>query len=387
MANTLTNLAADAYKSADIVARELTGFIAGSTINAGSEGAAVGQNVRAHFTRSASAVDITPSMTIPQGTDQTVDTKTLTLTKQKGVQIPWTGEDVKFVDAGPGFNTIYGDQILQAMRTLVNLVEVDLAVEAYKNASRAHGTAGTTPFGSNFDEVAEVRQILADNGMPMSDQRLSLVLNTAAGTNLRQLAQLQKVNESGSGQLLRQGELLNLQGFSIKESAQVQSHTAGSLTGTIATSGAAAVGDTSITLATDAGEAIAIDAGDIVTFAGGSSYIAAADLDVAASSSGTLTIHSPGLTAAVASGTGVTVASSYTANVGLHQSALELAIRPPANPPGGDAAVDSMVIQDTRTGLAFEISAYKGFKKAMFMVGAVWGVKAWKPEGIAVLAG
>lgn len=381
MANVLTNLAADAYRAADRVSRELTGFIAASTINAGSEGAAVGQNVRAHFTRSVSTTSISPSMTVPEGTDQTVDTKSLTLTKQKGVQIPWTGEDVRFVNAGAGFDTVYGDQILQAMRALTNEIEADLATEAYKNASRAFGTAATTPFGSNFNEIAELRQILADNGVPVSDLNLSLVVNTAAGTNLRQLAQLTKVNEGGGDVLLRQGELLNLQGFSIKESAQVQAHTKGTGTNYVSNeSPALAVGDAEIDVDGGSGTVVA---GDIVTFDGDTNkYVINTAL-----SGGTLSIGTPGLRQTLANNVAMTVGNSFTANVGLHQSALELAIRPPANPPGGDAAVDVMNITDPRTGITFEISAYKGFKKAMFMVSAVWGYKAWKPDGIVTLLG
>ena len=34
-------------------------------------------------------------MTIPEGTDQTVDNLTMTLTKQRGVQIPGLAEDIK----------------------------------------------------------------------------------------------------------------------------------------------------------------------------------------------------------------------------------------------------------------------------------------------------
>jgi len=57
------------------------------------------------------------------------------------------------------------------------------------------------------------------------------VMNTLAGTNLRQLAQLQQANTAGGTDLLRQGVLLDLQGLSIRESAQVGLHTKG--TGTI----------------------------------------------------------------------------------------------------------------------------------------------------------
>ena len=227
MANVLTNLAADLYKAAD-VGRELVGFIPASTINAdGSERVAKGDTVRASFTREASAVDVSESMTTPEGADQTVDSKTLSITKSRAVQIPYTGEDQRHLNNGIGFETVYGDQVAQAMRTLTNEIESDIAVEAYKNASRAFGTAGTTPFGSSFSEVAEVRQILADNGMPMNDGQSSIVMNTLAGTNLRQLAQLQKKLTNQAATMLRQGVLLDLQGLGLRESAGIQSHIAG----------------------------------------------------------------------------------------------------------------------------------------------------------------
>ena len=79
--------------------------------------------------------------------------------------------------------------------------------------------------------------------------------------------------------------------------------------------------------------------------------------------------------------------SSYTPNVVFHRSALELAIRPYAQPLGGDSAVDALVVQDPWSGLVFEVRAYKGYGKAMFDVQCVYGVKAWKPDHIATLLG
>ena len=143
-----------------------------------------------------------------------------TLDNYASVQIPWTGEDIKHVNNGSGFETIYGDQIKQAMRAICNSIESTLATAAYKGASRAIGSAGTTPFASNFDTVAQVRQILVDNGCP-TDNQITLVMNSAAGVKLRNLAQLQKANEAGGADLLRQGTLLDLQGLMIKESAGV----------------------------------------------------------------------------------------------------------------------------------------------------------------------
>jgi len=380
MANTLTDLAADIYKAADIVGRELVGFIPASTVNAGSEQAAVGQTVRSFATPAATAVDISPSMTIPEGTDQTLTNKTLTITEQRGVQIPYTGEDVRFLDGGAGYETVYGAQIQQAMRTLVNEMEADLAEEAYKNASRAVGTAGTTPFASNFNTVAEARQILADNGMPVNDGQVSLVVSTAAGTNLRNLASLQQVNTAGGDDLLRRGELLNLQGVSLKESAQVISHTKGTGASILLNDASSAVGDTTLTVDGGSGTILA---GDIITLAGDTNkYVVNTAL-----AAGSLTIGDTGLRVAAADNAAITVGNSYTANVMMHRAGLELAMRAPAKPVGGDAAEDVLVVQDPTSGLVFEVAVYKGFNKAMIQVGAVWGYQAWNSDAMAVVMG
>jgi hypothetical protein len=382
MANVLTDLAADLYKAADKVGREQVGLIPSVTVNGdATTSAAKGDTIRSHFTRTPSvSTTYAPSMTIPEGTDQTVDSKTMSLDTYANVQIPWTGEDMKHVNNGSGFETIYGDQIAQAMRAIVNSIEVAGCLAAYKAASRAFGTAGTTPFGSNFNEVAEVRQILIDNGCPF-DGNNSLVINTLAGTNLRQLAQLQKVNESGGDSMLRQGELLNLQGFAMRESAGIAAHTKGTGASYLINDATPALGDTTITVDTGTGTVLA---GDIVTHAGDAvnKYVVNSAL-----SGGSFIIGDPGWLDAPADNDAVTVGNSYTANLALHRSAVELGIRPIAEPAGGDAAVDRMVVQDPRSGLVFSVSAYKGYKKAMFEIGALYGWKAWKSQHIALLIG
>ena len=380
MANVLTDLAADIYKAADVVGRELVGFIPAVTVNAdGSERVAKGDVVRASFTRTATVVDVSESMTIPEGTDQTVDNKTLTISNTRAVQIPYTGEDVRHLNNGIGFETVYGDQIAQAMRALVNEIEASVATEAYKNASRAFGTAGTTPFASNFSEVAELRQILADNGMPMNDGQASMVLNTVAGTNLRQLAQLQKANEAGGTDLLRQGVLLDLQGLMLRESAQVQSHTKGTGASYLVNDASSAIGDT--TIAADGGSGTVL-AGDIITINGDTNkYVVNTAL-----AGGSFAIGAPGLRAAAANDAAITVGNSYTANVAFHRRALELAIRPLAEPPSSLAS-DTMTVSDATSGLTFTVSVYPGYHKSMIEVSVAWGVKAWKPDFIATLLG
>lgn len=380
MANVLTDLAADIYKAADTVGRELVGFIPAVTINAGAEAAAQGDTVRSHATRAATVnTSATPSMTIPEGDDQTIDNKTMTISQIASVRIPWTGEDIKHVNNGSGFETIYGDQIAQAMRGITNAIEAHVATVAYQGASRATGTAGTTPFASTHGIVNDARKILADNGAPVGDGQVSLVMNTAAGVNFRNLSNLYKVNEAGDSTLLRNGVLTDISGVMMRESGQVQAHTKG--TGaSYQLSAAGAVGDTTISVDTGSGTIIA---GDVVTFAGTSDkYIVNTAL-----SGGDFVIGGPGLLAAEADNDAVTVGNSYTANVMLHRAAVELAVRPLAKPLGGDAAVDVMTVQDPFSGMVYQISVYKGYNKAMIDVTCLYQAKAWKPDFIANVLG
>lgn len=381
MPNSLSNLAADIYKAADIVGREQVGFIPSSTINGGIERAAKGDTVRSAFTR-AQTVNTTynPSMTIPEGTDQTVDNKTVVLNSYASVQIPWTGEEQKHVENGAGFETIYGDQIRQAMRTICNKIELDGWVEARTNASRAFGTAGTTPFGSDISALPQLRKILVDNGMPF-DGQVSCVMDTTAGANLRSLQQLQKVSEAGGSELLRQGTLLDLQGFMLKESGQIGVVTKG--TGSAYQSNNASgytAGATSIALDTGSGTVLA---GDVVTFTGDANkYVVNTAL-----AGGSLVIGGPGLRQSLADNVAMAVGNNFTANIAFHRAALELAIRPPAEPDGGDAADDKMLVQDPWSGLVFEIASYKGYMKRMIEVRCLYQWKAWKSDAIAILLG
>lgn len=386
MANVLDNLAADIYRAADIVAREAVGFIPSVTINTGSQGAAVGQKVRSHFTRAAAVGNLTPAMAIPEGTDQTVDTKYLELTKQRGVPIPWTGEDIKLVSGGAGYETIYGDQIAQAMRAICNEIEADLATECYQNASRAVGAANTTPFATNLDAAADALKILFDNGMPTKDGRLSLIIDSMAQTKMQKLAQLQNVSEAGDTNLLRRGTLLDILGMMVKSSAQVQTHVKGTGTGYDFATAGEAIGQSVLSVEGGTVGATGIKAGDVITHAGDATNAYVVNTGLAATS-GDIVIGTPGLRTAGVDANEITIGNNYTANVLLHQGAAELAMRAPAKPFGGDAAVDVMVVQDPHSGLVFEVSVYKGFNKAMIFVAAVWGKKAWKPDGIAVLMG
>lgn len=375
--NDLTAIIPDLYEGLDLVSRELVGFIPSVFRDSNAERAAVGQSVVYTTPTKGTGFNVTPAMVTPEPGDFEVDTGSLTISKAKGYNFGWTGEQQRSVATSVGYVSIQASMFAEALRDLVNEIEVDVATEAYKSASRAIGTAGTTPFASNFDEVADIRKILDDNGAPMGER--SLVFNTAAGANLRKKTQLTKANEAGTTMTLRQGELLDIHGFSLKESAGVQTHTKG--TGTsYQLSAAAAVGATTLSVDTGSGT---IKKGDVVTLAGDTNkYVAAADL-----AGGVLQIAKPGLRVAAADNTVITVGNNFTGNVALTRRSVHLITRAPALPNGGDSAIDSMMLTDPRSGLSFEVRLYAGYRKIRAEVTSAWGVGAVKPEDIALLLG
>lgn len=384
MANTLTNLIPDIYNAMDVVSRELVGFIPAVSSDMTYERAAVGQTVRSPVAPASTASDITPAVTPPNDGDQTIGNVTMTISKARRVPVRWNGEEKRGLDNnGASFNVIFRDQMAQAMRALVNEVEADLAA-LHNKASRAYGTAGTTPFASNLADTANVRKILADNGAPMSD--LQLVIDTTAGANMRTLTQLSKANEANDDNLLRRGVLLDVHGFAIRESAAVKTFTAG--TGASATTNNAgyAVGATSITLAS-AGTGTIL-AGDFITFAGDSNKYQVVTGDTDVSNGGTIVIAAPGLRKAIAaSATNITVIATSVRSMAFARSAIALATRAPALPPQGDSAVDRQIVTDPVSGLSFEVAMYAQYRQMQYEVSLAWGCAAVKTEHMAVLLG
>lgn len=386
MANTLTGLIPTIYKALDVILRELTGFIPAVTMDASGEMAAKDQTISWPVTPAASAGNITPATTGPTPTDQTISPGTMTINKSRSSVFGWNGEEQKSL--GGLYNLILVDQFAQAMRTLVNEVESDLAA-LYVAASRAYGTAGTTPFDSTnkLTFMAQLHKILADNGAPLGD--LQMVINTTAGAALRSLVELWQANTAGGDELLRRGVLLDLMNFAVRESAQVKTHDNGAGTGYLVDLTAGyAVGSTAVHLDTGLGQ---IKAGDILTntktgrdtnkyvVKTGGTGTTGVDTDIV--------LANPGNRVAWVNNDPVAIGADYAANLAFSRSAIALMARVPEMPEGGDAADDVTVITDPQSGLSFQVALYRQYRQVAFEVGLAWGVKAVKPESIAILLG
>lgn len=383
MASTITNLIPDLFTAADTVSREMVGLIPAVSSDMSFERAAQGQVVRSPVAPAATASDITPAVDTPDDGDQVIGNVDMTITKARRVPVRWNGEQSMGLNSGPGVGNIVVDQFAQAMRTLVNEVEADLA-GLHIAASRAYGTAGTTPFATagDFSDAAQAMKILKDNGAPQMDNHL--VIDTSAGASF--IGKQARVDYAGDPSIQRQGVLMPLTGFDLRESGQILTPAKG--TGASATTDNAgySVGDTVLTLAS-AGTGTLI-AGDVVTFAGDSNKYVIASGDTDVSDGGTITLAEPGLKVAMSAATkAITVVAAAARNMAFNRGAIALATRAPALPELGDSAVDRQIITDPRSGLSFEVSQYMQYRQVQFEVALAWGVKAVKPEHMALLLG
>jgi len=388
MANTLTGLLPTIYEAMDIVSREMIGMIPAVTRNSTAERAALGQSILVPITTPPTLGDNTAAVTAPNTGDQTVNNVAMTISRSKHAPIRWNGEEQRGQINAGNFNGILMNQFVQAFRALTNYIEADLFTTAYQNASRAYGTAGTTPFGTANDlsDIAQVRKILDDNGVPQTD--LQLVLGGAAMANMRgKQSSLFKVNESGTEQMLRQGIIQNLEGAAVRNSNAVKAVTKG--TGASYTSDTAgyAVGATTINLITGTGTVLA---GDTITFAGDTNkYVVL----VGIAAPGSVTIGNPGLLQAIpTSATAVTVGATAVSNLMFSQSAIQLVTRSPQMPIGPDGramdmADDVIQVTDPYTGIVFDVAVYRQFMQLVYHVRLAWGFQGVKANHTAILLG
>ncbi len=391
MANTLTAVTPILFEALDVVSRELVGFIPAVSRDSNAERAAKDQTVTYPIVPAITAEDVTPGATPADSGDMTVGSGTLTISKSRVAPIRWTGEEQRLLTTGdtPQGRNILRDQFAQAFRTLTNEVEADLA-NLYKDAARAYGTSGTTPFGTanDFTDASQVFAILDEKGCPATDRKL--VLGTAAMANLRgKQSGLFHVNESGTAETLRNGAIGRIMGFDVYDSGQVKTHTAGSAASATTSNAGFAIGATSIALAS-AGTGTIVQ-GDALNFASennGLKYIVGTgDADV--SNGGTIVLNGSGLKYAMSAATkAITVsATGWQANMAFGKHAIQLVTRHPAMPDGGDDADDVTTVTDPISGLSFQVAVYKQYRRVKYEIGLAWGVEMVKADHCVILLG
>jgi hypothetical protein len=384
-ANTITGLVPTIYKAVDRVMREQTGFLGSVFVDPSAEMVAKDQNITYPIVPAMTAADVTPAAVPTEPTGKTIGYGSMSISKSRVVKFHWTVEDQTAL--GSIYDAVKQDQFSQAFRTLVNEMETDLFTAAKTGASRAYGTAAVTPFASAgvLTDVAEIRQILVDNGAWTSDMHLTL--STASGTKIRGVqANLFKVDEAGDASLLREGRLGNLEGFQIHESSAIVSHTKGTGASYLLDLTAGyAVGSTAIHVDGGTGTILA---GDIITNTKTSrdtnKYVV--NTGCAGDADQDIVLGKPGNKIAWVNNDPITVGGSYTGNFAYERNALHLLTRLPKLPKEG-ALGEHVVVTDPFSGISFLVSTYPAYHEVIVEVSVAWGVKAAKSEAIAILLG
>jgi len=380
--NTLNSLIPTLYAAADVVSRELVGFIPAVTRDSRIDRVALNQTVNVPVVGAITPVSITPGAYSPDTGGATPGNVPVTISNQYQAPIAWNGDEQIAVGETGIYDNVVTQRFAQGMRAIVNMVEADLAA-LHVNASRAYGTYNTQPFGTAGDlsDMAQVVKILEDNGAPQTDLRA--VLSSSAIANIRgKQSALFKVNEAGTDQMLRRGIIGDIFGVGLGQSAQVKTAvTVGTGASYTTNTAGYAVGATAITLITGTGTILA---GDIVTFAGDTNkYVVGTAL-----TGGVVTLQEPGLRQAIpASATALSITAATDRNMVFSKSSIVLATRSPYMPEGGDQADDVMDIVDPVSGLSFQVAMYRQYRQVHFEVALAWGMKMIAPRHSALLIG
>lgn len=376
MGNIFTALQPVLYSAAQDVSAEPFGVISAISASFDDKGVAIGDTVNVPVAPTATATDFTPAAASTAGDDKTATNVAVQVTASKKVSWHMTGEQLRSLENGGNDNEWVRQLVAQGMRTLRNGAEAAACLAIKQGASRAFGTAGTNPFASDINAIADVRKILMDNGAPMAD--LQLCIDSTAGTAARKLGIIQQAYQAGSDAERRSGDLLRQFGFAIRESAGIVTHTKGTGASYV-TSGATAPGVTDIALVTGTGTVLA---GDVVTFAADSANKYVVNSGVAAP--GTIKLGRPGAKVTIATTNAMTVGNSYTPNLAFERNAVVGIMRPPIFP--DNATIQRTLISD-QFGMTYLLLQIQQYGMTTWELHLAYGFKVVQSEHVCLLIG
>lgn len=378
MPNILTAVAPVAYSAAQLVSAEPIGAVDKIRKDFDSKGVAVGDSVKVPYAPVAAATDFSASMANPTGTDKTAAAISVTINKSRKTSWNLTGEQIRSLENGGNYQEWLRQLLAQGMRTLRNEMEIDCITAIKEGASRAIGAAGTTPFGSDINLIAEARKTLKENGAPMVDA--NFVVDSAAYFNLLKLVIIQQAYQAGTEEERRTGNIMRQFGFALSESAGVGLHTKGTGTSYV-TSGASAKGVTDIALITGTGTVLA---GDVVTFAADSTnkYV----INTGVTAPGTISLGRPGVRFAtgIPTSNAMTIGNNFTSNVAFEGSAVVGVVRPPIIP--ANPTINQLIISD-EFGMSYLLLDISGYGMRTWELHAAWGFKVVQSEHVITIMG
>ena len=348
------------------------------------EAAFKGKTIEIPLTNTLTTRSVVPGAVSPDSGMNNIIPTNQTLTLDQWHEAPFRMTDAELKEVVDGFDS---EVLQEAVRAIANKVDQDI-LGLYKKVSNFVGTAGTTPFGTSLVEAQEALRIIKSNKAPSNERYL--VVDPFAEANLMGVPVIQKVNESGSNQALRTGELEGYQalGFTIHQDQNVGFHNTAA-TGTYAIDAAANVGATTIEVdnGANAVPTASLVVGDKFTIAGSTTqHTVTAVTAGSPANADTYSIY-PALDDAKADGDLLTVISTdYVYNMAFHRDAFAFASRPLLDVEvTGGGMISNISDPVSRLNLRFEVA--REHKQTVFSIDILYGITVLRPELAVVVMG
>lgn len=325
-----------------------------------------GQTVNVPTPPSIDTREVSPSVTPPAAPGHEQTTVPISLDQWHEAPIYFTDKDrVEVIDEA---NAQAIDAAADALAEQVNGSVFDRYWELYEFV----GTAGTTPFDSNYGTATEARKVLNRNKSPLADRRM--VIDPDAEENAINLSEFADSSFTSQNNVILEGDIGRKLGFDWVMDQQVPEHAAGDVNdGEVDGSHSAGVEEVAISSANGG----TYNQGDVISFAGHEqTYTVLEEVSITATETETVKI-SPALQEDVANDAAVSVESDHTVNIAMHRDAFALAVRT-FRQPASQAQVMTMV--DDITGLPLRLEVTRQNKQDYWSFDLLWGVKVIRPE-------
>jgi len=384
MATTLTALAPTLFSAAQVVSGEPAGVLDAINTTWDDKGVAKGDSVIVPYAPVQATDDFAASNVLPAGDDNTAAVVSVKITQSKKTKpMVLTGEQIRSLENGGNYQEWVRQWAEQSMRSLRNLAEADAAEYIKQGASRAVGSAGTTPFATDLDLIVDVKRILRDNGAPFADPQL--VIDSAAAANLQKLGIYQQAYAAGSDEERRSGLYKPQFGFQLRDSAGIVQHVKGTLTSTTSDTGTASpIGTLAINCDTNTSDTNTVKAGDIITWAGDANKYVISTAIASAADEMDIVLNRPGLRIALADSVSGTLGASYTPSLAFERSAVVGIMRPPLMP--ANPSIKTMLVSD-RFGHSYLMVEIAQYGQIVWEMHLAYGFKVVQPEHVALILG
>ena len=381
MANTLTNLQPTLYSVAQEVSAEPFGIIGGINANFDDKGVAIGDKISVPVAPVRAGDTYSPTMNLNggnAGADAIAGKVDVEITANRFTSWHLTGEQEKSLMNGGTDQEWFRQIVAQGMRTLRNEADAAAYAAIKVGASKAIGTAGSTPFATGIDELADMNNLLYGQGAPMVDAQF--VMSAAARVKFMKTGMYQLAYANGSEADRKAGILSREFGFSLRASAGITKHVQGTIsTPYVVADTTLAVGATTIDPKTGVGE---VAAGSVFSV-GTNAPLYVMNTKITGNTD-PIYINRPGLAFAAAANDALGFVGDYTPCLAFERSAVVGVFRPPYIPE--NANIEQVLVSD-QFGMTYLLCRVIGDGVVTWRLHLAYGIKVVQPEHVALLLG